>query len=319
MDIFISHSNKDADIAEAMIKIFRSAMNLPSEGIRCTSVNGYRLPIGASTEEQLRIEIHEAKVLIGLITSASLKSHYVLFELGARWGANNFLAPVMAGSVNPSDLPGPLTGRNAINCNDSGQVQQLVDDIAQHLQRKLDGRASFQKYIDELVNLSTAKALNERERELTPNEQNTKPEQTRTTPKLEIETKIQPIFNADELVKYDLRVTLVNKGNTKIDDYRIDVEFPYAFLNQSTMFAREIRGRRTQTHWFFRVTNADHNNHILYPGDSLQFFSIDYHVDDGIARSSAMNETLRITAYAGDEITRQLILPMNKVAKFFDR
>jgi hypothetical protein len=85
--VFISHSSKDVGVAEKLIQLIRPALNLKVEDIRCTSVDGYRLPGGAKTDNNLQIEIHKCELLIGLVSSDSMNSHYTLFELGARWGA----------------------------------------------------------------------------------------------------------------------------------------------------------------------------------------------------------------------------------------
>jgi hypothetical protein len=74
LDIFISHSSQDVDIAELLIELLRAALNIPVNRIRCTSIRGYKLRAGASTDESLRKEVHNSRVLIGLITSASLQS-----------------------------------------------------------------------------------------------------------------------------------------------------------------------------------------------------------------------------------------------------
>lgn len=68
MKVFISHSNKDVDTAKAVIQLLRTALNLKTEDIRCTSVDGYRLPLGVSTDEQVKTEIYDSQVLIGLIS-----------------------------------------------------------------------------------------------------------------------------------------------------------------------------------------------------------------------------------------------------------
>jgi hypothetical protein len=321
MDIFISHSSKDADIALALIKLLRAALNLPSEAIRCTSVDGYRLPTGASVEDQLRQEIHEAKILIGLITNASLKSHYVLFELGARWGANNFLAPLLAGGVNASGLPGPLKGRNAINCNNPGEVQQLVDDIAQKLGCSTERPASFLINIEELIGLSKAKSSNVTYDDTgnSGKTDNSTELSNQSGPKLEIKTEFHPIRSYDELVQYDLNITLSNIGNIVVADYRVEIEIPNAFLNQATNYHAEVKDRRTPTHRFFRHTNKHFNDRVLYPGDSLMIFAIDYSVDENIARSESMKDTLQIRAYAGNDRVDQKVLQMSEAAKFFGR
>ncbi len=155
LSVFISHSSKDEKLAAGLVDLLRSALNIPASEIRCTSVNGYRLPIGAETENQLREEVHQAKTFIGLITPSSIASAYVMFELGARWGAKLHLAPLLGNGADSSYLRGPLGSLNALNCEDVAQVHQLIDDLAHAL--GLSNRtppAAYQRYVDELVETS---------------------------------------------------------------------------------------------------------------------------------------------------------------------
>jgi TIR domain-containing protein len=154
MEIFISHSNKDSDLAVALIELLRGALNIPQDQIRCTSVDGYRLPGGALTEDQLRREVRSATSFIGVITPASIQSAYVLFELGARWGADLHLMPLLAAGIQPNTLLGPLSTLNALSCDDAGQVHQLVHDVGIVLGKPSNNPASYLRYIDSLVSLS---------------------------------------------------------------------------------------------------------------------------------------------------------------------
>ena len=106
LDIFISHSGQDQPIAYALIDLLRTAMDIPSRRIRCTSVDGYRLPGGASTDDQLKREVRESKCFIALLTPRSIRSTYVLFELGARWGAQLPFIPLLAAGLNAHELEG---------------------------------------------------------------------------------------------------------------------------------------------------------------------------------------------------------------------
>jgi len=107
LSVFISHSGKDAELALRLIDLLQAGLRLNANEIRCSSVDGYRFPVGVNTQDKLREEVNAAKVVVGLITPSSLNSYYVMFELGARWGANRFIAPLLAG-VNRSDLKEPL-------------------------------------------------------------------------------------------------------------------------------------------------------------------------------------------------------------------
>jgi len=64
IDIFISHSSSDAEIARLLIEIVRKAFNIPSERIRCTSVPGYKLKAGATTDDEIKKEIFTSKAFI---------------------------------------------------------------------------------------------------------------------------------------------------------------------------------------------------------------------------------------------------------------
>jgi hypothetical protein len=131
--LFISHSSHDTETAKRLAELIRTALHIEKQAIRCTSVDGYRLPAGANTNEQLRREVLDCEVLIGLISRKSLESAYVLFELGARWGKNEFMAPVLAPGVPASIMRGPLSAFNALSCSNSSQLYQLVHDVAAQL------------------------------------------------------------------------------------------------------------------------------------------------------------------------------------------
>ena len=107
MKIFISHSSNDVELAKLLIDLLRKSLNLRSTDIRCSSVDGYRLPGGISTDQMLRSEVHDAELVIGLVTPSSLKSIYVSFELGARWGADKPMIPLLATGATSEHLGGP--------------------------------------------------------------------------------------------------------------------------------------------------------------------------------------------------------------------
>jgi hypothetical protein len=145
--VFVSHSSRDEALAKALIDLLRPALGLPPNQIRCSSVDGYRLPVGVNTESKLREEVNAAKVVIGLITPSSLASHFVMFELGARWGAGLFVAPLLAG-VAPDELRGPLGLLNALSADTQSRLIQLVEDVAKQLGVNPQSAASYMGEID---------------------------------------------------------------------------------------------------------------------------------------------------------------------------
>jgi len=157
MELFISHSSEDSQLAERVIDLVRAALNLPANEIRCTSVDGYGLRGGANTDEALRREVHSSKAFIGILSQASLNSMYVAFELGARWGANKHLIPLLAPEINLNVLSGPLTGINALSCNNPAELHQLVSDLGEALEKDPDPPAAYQRHIDSILEMASSR------------------------------------------------------------------------------------------------------------------------------------------------------------------
>jgi len=146
LSVLISHSSKDQQLASALIDFLRSGLGLLPRQIRCTSVDGYRLPAGVHTDTQLRDEVKSSKVLVGLITANSLASPYVMFELGARWGAGAVMIPLLAG-VTADQLRGPLSGMNALMCSSEEQLHQALEEIGGYLGLEVQSAAAYLKQL----------------------------------------------------------------------------------------------------------------------------------------------------------------------------
>ena len=140
--IFISHASQDEALVRAFVRALDSSIAIPDEQIRCTSLPGYQLPPGVHTSTVLRDELFGAEIVIGILTPASLRSGWVLFELGASWGKSTWTVPVLAG-VKPSQLPGPLVEHNAADARIRHSLETFFRSIANtlHLETKAPGKA----------------------------------------------------------------------------------------------------------------------------------------------------------------------------------
>jgi predicted transcriptional regulator len=147
MTIFISHSSRDSELAGKLAKLFQLAFTLPAREIRCTSVAGYKLEVGADTDEVLRQEVKESKLFLALITPTSIRSSYVLFELGGRWCTGLPMFPVLGRGATSRYLEGPLGGFNALNLQHRPEVLQLLEDM----ERKLDREIASTSSIDDAI------------------------------------------------------------------------------------------------------------------------------------------------------------------------
>jgi hypothetical protein len=149
--LFISHSSGDLDLAQTVVTLIEAAFRLPSRQVRCTSVPGYKLSVGADSDEQLRREVYDTKAFVALLTPNSIASTYVLFELGARWAAKKHFAPLLSRGLTIGQLRAPLSSLTMLDLHTREGVAQLVDDLASYLELPLEPMASFQRAIDAVV------------------------------------------------------------------------------------------------------------------------------------------------------------------------
>ena len=215
--VLISHSSKDVELATALIELLKSGIGLLADQIRCSSVDGYRLPVGVNTERKLREEVNAAAVVVGLITPNSLSSYYVMFELGARWGANLFVAPLLAG-VEASKLSGPLSLLNALSASNDAQLHQLLADIGNHLGLRPQSAASYLRNVTAVKTLADAIANS---------------------------TIAHPV--ATDSVKQKLRVTVSAEGNPPSQILRVMANRPievsrveYMLSSEATVASQDV-------------------------------------------------------------------------------
>jgi hypothetical protein len=131
-EIFVSHVTEDKPFAQALVDLMLEARVASTRGIRCTSLEGFQFDAGESWERALRREVTSARVVIGLISRSSPHSQWVLFELGARWGAgadrdeDRSLVPVLVEDARLEDLPAALPRLQACRGSDATEVEDLV-------------------------------------------------------------------------------------------------------------------------------------------------------------------------------------------------
>jgi hypothetical protein len=128
--IFISHRHKDEAIVRALVACIELYFHVEKEDIRCTSVRPYRLPVGENTADRLRDEISDAEVVLGILTTDTLESSYVAFELGSAWGQQVWTCPLLAGGADYSHIPDPIRGRSSLLLSNPSECYQLLGDLA---------------------------------------------------------------------------------------------------------------------------------------------------------------------------------------------
>lgn len=157
LDIFISHSHKDKEIAKLIADLIAKAFNLTNDKIRCTSAAGYKFRGGTKTMETLRSEVEKSKLLIVLISENSVKSHYVLFELGARWGLQMSYIPLFYNEEGASLLPGPLSNIIGLSMSDNSDMHQFITDVSDEINVAPQLPKVYNQLINEVVDFAKTK------------------------------------------------------------------------------------------------------------------------------------------------------------------
>jgi len=152
--VFVSHSSKDVAVVGPLVELLRVALNMPTPDIRCTSLDGYQLPIGMSIPDKLRAEVRESKAFVALITKNFLGSSYCLYEMGARWGTGLRLYPLYAGGASVRDVNAWLGEFKGADCGKTAQVMQFVRELGEDLGLGVERAESFLSHIEELIKAS---------------------------------------------------------------------------------------------------------------------------------------------------------------------
>ena len=129
--IFISHSHSDGHIASDLVDFLMAALTIESKEIRCTSVPGHQLPFGISIGEQLKGDLNKTTGVIALITKDSLRSTWMLFELGSVWATEKLVVPILGPGLNYDNLPGPLKNYPGVRIDDQNPSYRMTDVINQ--------------------------------------------------------------------------------------------------------------------------------------------------------------------------------------------
>jgi hypothetical protein len=146
VDILISHSRQDASLASRLAELLKSALNVESSRIGCTSAYLYSPPEG----EQARRELFKASVLIALLPPPGVQSSRVFFELGARWESSRPLLLTTASRY--EDLSGiPLYEHDVNVLSDAVLVKKLIKRVGTLLDEEPVNSKQFGSLVEEFI------------------------------------------------------------------------------------------------------------------------------------------------------------------------
>ncbi|MGH9962637.1 MAG: hypothetical protein ACREBC_36905 [Pyrinomonadaceae bacterium] len=219
-------------------------LDISEKKIRCTTVPGFQLEIGAHTSTSLKEEIQNCEAIIGILTENSLDSMYVMFELGAGWGLNKRVIPVLGPKFNYSDLRGPLSEAHGMKWNNGPAWHQLIDSLSQQLNINKRSSALFASDIERLVAYGKPKEATPAEREYSKLDKGLK----------QIDCSQESALRSTSFDTKTL-ITFRNETSRTVKVYWIDYEGDR--ISYGTLKPRESRSQQTFLTHPFVLTDLD--------------------------------------------------------------
>src|SRR5437764_14322623 len=107
VQLFVSHSSLDKALATAFVNLTLTVFDgVRRANVLCTAVDGHKLAFGDVPGDVLSRKL-KTSLVVCLLTPNSMKSPWVLFELGAAWGLSKRVMPILVG-LTPAELPAAL-------------------------------------------------------------------------------------------------------------------------------------------------------------------------------------------------------------------
>lgn len=121
MHVFFSHISEEAREAEALKRCLEDA--LPSVSIFASSVD---IHLGEAWLKQIDSALSDAKAILTLCSSNSIRRPWVNFESGSGWSRGLPIIPICHKGLGKDELPDPLHIFQAVELNSAEACKQLV-------------------------------------------------------------------------------------------------------------------------------------------------------------------------------------------------
>lgn len=124
--IFITHRSADAALVERVVQLL----------VEETGIRGDQIRITGGTAQEIR----EASVFVALIPHDPTP---ILFEAGARWGADKKGFLVLGPEATRDGLPPSTSHWPAVNLSNSADLDRFAQDVAQELKHTATSEEGF--------------------------------------------------------------------------------------------------------------------------------------------------------------------------------
>jgi hypothetical protein len=130
-DIFISFIHEDEKVAEGVKRFLNEKLRIKSEVFLAS--DKWAIYAGEDWLKRIKEELTSAKVVVLLLSKASIGRPWVNFEAGAAWLADKAIIPVCFGDLLKDATPKPYSNIQALSLDDDDGPYYLVTSIHHHL------------------------------------------------------------------------------------------------------------------------------------------------------------------------------------------
>lgn len=128
--IFLSHAAADRPLVEAFETLLAKSLNITSEDIFCSSLEGQGVSKGGNFVEEIRAKAVEAEGVVALISPSYLDSPFCMAELGAAWALETKKLPIIVPPNSFEAMQATLLGIVGVKIDDEDALLQGFEDFS---------------------------------------------------------------------------------------------------------------------------------------------------------------------------------------------
>jgi hypothetical protein len=132
--IFISFIHEENRVAEAVSRFLRKHIKRTDVFLASDQWTVYA---GEDWLKRIKEELASAKVVILLLSTASVARPWVNFEAGAAWLTDKVIIPVCFGGLRKDGMPKPYSSLQALSLDDEDGPYYLLSSIYHHMKDDL--------------------------------------------------------------------------------------------------------------------------------------------------------------------------------------
>jgi hypothetical protein len=154
--IFISHSSKDVDYVKSFVEnVLVLGLDIPSERIFCSSMEGNGVKSGQYIPDRLREEINKSSLALLFISKNYKESEICLNEVGAAWAtlSKDSVIPLLLPNTSFSELGFLDLNRLGLKVYEREGILKLIQDCKEELNPSLNIEKLHKKIEDYLTDI----------------------------------------------------------------------------------------------------------------------------------------------------------------------